>query len=70
MAEEFAELTKEQKAINAELKKQSEMHLHQSNLIRDYAASYEGKKKWDKRQTKMDQDIKRQLDREVKKNKY
>ena len=49
MAEEFTELTKEQKAINAELKKQSEMHLHQSNLIRDYAASYEGKKKWDKK---------------------
>ena len=56
MAEEFAELTKEQKAINAELKKQSEMHLHQSNLIRDYAASFEGKKKWDKKSAEQKKD--------------
>ena len=37
------------------------------NLIKLKFAVGTGKKKWDKRHTKMDQDVKRQLDREVKK---
>ena len=37
------------------------------DLVKVKFAVGSGKKKWDKRQNKMDQDVKRQLDREVKK---
>ena len=37
------------------------------DLVKVKFAVGTGKKKWDKRQDKMDQDVKRQLDREVKK---
>ena len=37
------------------------------DLVKVKFAVGSGKKKWDKRQDKMDQDVKRQLDREVKK---
>ena len=37
------------------------------DLVKVKFAVGTGKKKWDKRQDKMDQDVKRQLDRETKK---